>query len=54
MLDENNELAEAFSRKIAERQAKLDKYSHAEPTSEKRKQNEQNILHRIKRFFSLK
>ncbi|HXG93834.1 MAG TPA: mechanosensitive ion channel family protein [Blastocatellia bacterium] len=55
LLDENNELAEAFSRKIAERQAKLDQYSHEtiiEP--EKQRQAEKNILRRIQRFFGLK
>ncbi|MCI0488026.1 MAG: mechanosensitive ion channel family protein [Blastocatellia bacterium] len=49
---DNEKLAEAFSRKIAERQARLAEYSRAVPASEVSIQSE-TILKRIKRFFKL-
>ena len=52
LLNENQELAEALSRKLAERQAELAARSRAMPEEEKRIHS-QTILHRIKRFFSL-
>jgi small-conductance mechanosensitive channel/CRP-like cAMP-binding protein len=54
LIDENNDLAEAFSQKMARRQAKLDEYSQAAPEREERMRSQQNILRRIKRFFSVK
>jgi branched-chain amino acid transport system substrate-binding protein len=54
LIDENNDLAEAFSQKLARRQAKLEAYSHATTEREARMRNEQNVLRRIKRFFGVK
>jgi small-conductance mechanosensitive channel/CRP-like cAMP-binding protein len=53
LLNQNEELAEGFSQKIAERQAGLDE--HASRGPERKAETEQEtILKRIKRFFSLK
>lgn len=54
LIDENNDLAEAFSRKIARRQAKNEEYSQAATEREARMRTEQNVLRRIKRFFGVK
>jgi small-conductance mechanosensitive channel/CRP-like cAMP-binding protein len=52
ILDNNEELAGALSRIIAERQLRLAEYSKAMPEQEKQ-EKAKNILRRIKRFFSL-
>ena len=52
ILDNNEELAGALSRIIAERQMRLDEYSRAMPEQEKQ-EKAKNILRRIQRFFSL-
>jgi CRP-like cAMP-binding protein len=54
LIDENNDLAEAFSQKIARRQAKLEAYSHTAPEREERMRSQQNLLRRIKGFFGVK
>jgi small-conductance mechanosensitive channel/CRP-like cAMP-binding protein len=52
LLDENSQLAEALSHKLAERQAELVERSRAMPEDEKRIHSK-NLLHRVKRFFNL-
>jgi small-conductance mechanosensitive channel/CRP-like cAMP-binding protein len=52
LLGENEKLAEAFSHKIAERQAELAEYSRSVVIEDHRTRSE-SILRRIKRFFSL-
>ncbi|HKA22229.1 MAG TPA: cyclic nucleotide-binding domain-containing protein, partial [Blastocatellia bacterium] len=52
ILDNNEELAGALSRIIAERQMRLDEYSKTMPEQD-RQEKAKNILRRIKRFFSL-
>jgi potassium-dependent mechanosensitive channel len=55
LFDANIGLAEALSRKMAERQAKLDQYSVAlTDQAEKRIEAQKTILQRMKRFFGLK
>ena len=49
---ENQTLAGAFSRKIAERQADLAKYATKPSEAQVREQTE-TIFHRIRQFFSL-
>lgn len=53
LLDDNAELAEALSRRLAERQLGLDEYSRAMPEEERRAQTK-TLLRRIQRFFSLR
>jgi len=53
LLDDNEALAEALSRTIAERQLRLDEYARSMP-EEERRVKAQTILRRIKRFFSLR
>lgn len=53
LLDENVTLAEALSRKIAERQSRLDEYARMAPDEEKQVQT-RAILRRIQRFFGLR
>ncbi len=53
LLNENENLALAFSVTIAERQARLAEISRAVPAEERRMQSE-TILRRIQRFFGLK
>jgi len=53
LMHENDKLAAAFSKSIAERQARLTEISRAVPEEETRKQSE-SILDRIQRFFGLK
>ena len=53
LLLENDNLATAFSKSIADRQARLAEISRAVPEEETRKQSE-TILDRIQRFFGLK
>ncbi len=52
LFNENDKLVEAFSHKIADRQARLAEYAHSVPESEKRMQRE-TVLRRIQRFFKL-
>lgn len=52
LLTDNQELAEALSRKLAKRQAELATHTHAMPEEEKSIHSE-TLLRRIKRFFSL-
>jgi CRP-like cAMP-binding protein len=52
LLDENAQLAEALSHKLAERQMGLDEYSRAMPDEERRAQTG-TMLRRIKSFFGL-
>ena len=52
LLNQNEQLAEALSQKLAKRQAELVAHTRAVPEEEKKLQSE-NILRRIKRFFSL-
>jgi CRP-like cAMP-binding protein len=52
LLNANAQLAEALSQKLAKRQAELVAHTRAVPDEEKKAQTE-NILRRIKRFFSL-
>ncbi|HKP12118.1 MAG TPA: mechanosensitive ion channel family protein [Blastocatellia bacterium] len=52
LMHENAQLAEAISRRVAERQAELVAHARVVPEEEKREQSA-NILRRIKRFFSL-
>ena len=53
LLEENAQLAEALSHKLAERQLGLDEYSRAMPDEERRAQTG-TILRRIKSFFGLR
>ena len=52
LMHDNAQLAEAISRRVAERQAELIAHARAVPEEETRQQSA-NILRRIKRFFSL-
>jgi small-conductance mechanosensitive channel/CRP-like cAMP-binding protein len=52
LMHDNTQLAEAISRRVAERQAQLVAHTRAVPEEEKQQQSA-NILRRIKRFFSL-
>ena len=52
LMHDNAQLAEAISRRVAERQAELTAHTRSVPEEEKREQSA-NILRRIKRFFSL-
>lgn len=52
LMQDNAQLAEAISRRVAERQAELIAHTRAVPDEETRQQSA-NILRRIKRFFSL-
>jgi small-conductance mechanosensitive channel/CRP-like cAMP-binding protein len=52
LMHDNSQLAEAISRRVAERQAGLIAHARAVPEDEKQQQSA-NILRRIKRFFSL-
>ncbi|HKS39775.1 MAG TPA: mechanosensitive ion channel family protein [Blastocatellia bacterium] len=52
LLNENSQLVEALSRKLAERQAELIERSRAMPEEEKRIHSE-TLLHRVRRFFNL-
>lgn len=52
LLDDNAPLAEALSRKLAERQLELDQRVRAVPEDARRVQS-QTLLHRIQRFFGL-
>jgi CRP-like cAMP-binding protein len=52
LMQENSQLAEAISQRVAERQAELVSHMRTVPEEEKRQQSA-NILFRIKRFFSL-
>jgi small-conductance mechanosensitive channel/CRP-like cAMP-binding protein len=52
LMHDNVRLAEAISRRVAERQADLIAHARAVPEEEKQQQSA-NILRRIKRFFSL-
>jgi small-conductance mechanosensitive channel len=52
LMHNNVQLAEAISRRVAERQAELTAHTRAVPEAEKQEQSA-NILRRIKRFFSL-
>jgi len=52
LMHDNLQLAEAISRRVAERQAGLLAHTRAVPEDEKQQQSA-NILRRIKRFFSL-
>jgi small-conductance mechanosensitive channel/CRP-like cAMP-binding protein len=52
LLEENAQLAEALSHKLAERQMGLDEYSRAMPEHERRAQTK-SLLGRIQRFFGL-
>ena len=52
LMRDNAELAEAFSRRVAERQAELVAHTRNVPDEEKQQQSA-NILRRIRRFFSL-
>lgn len=52
LMHDNTQLAEAISRRVAERQAGLVAHTRAVPEEEKQQQSA-NILRRIKRFFSL-
>ncbi|HJQ25927.1 MAG TPA: mechanosensitive ion channel family protein [Blastocatellia bacterium] len=52
LMHDNAQLAEAISRRVAERQAQLVAHTRAVPEEEKQQQSA-NILRRIKRFFSL-
>ena len=52
LMHNNAQLAEAISRRVAERQAELIAHTRAVPEAETREQSA-NILRRIKRFFSL-
>jgi small-conductance mechanosensitive channel/CRP-like cAMP-binding protein len=52
LLNENSQLAEALSHKLAERQAELVERSRAMPEEEKRIHSK-TLLHRVKRFFNL-
>ena len=52
LLENNEALAEAFSRIITERQVRLDEYARAMP-EEERRVKAQTLLRRIQRFFSL-
>jgi len=52
LMHNNAQLAEAISRRVAERQAGLVAHTRAVPEAEKQEQSA-NILRRIKRFFSL-
>jgi small-conductance mechanosensitive channel/CRP-like cAMP-binding protein len=52
LMRDNQELAEALSSRVAERQAELIAHTRAVPEDEKRQQSA-NILRRNKRFFSL-
>jgi small-conductance mechanosensitive channel/CRP-like cAMP-binding protein len=53
LLEENTQLAEALSRKLAERQIGLSEYSRAMPDHERRAQTK-SLLGRIQRFFALR
>ena len=52
LMHDNAQLAEAISRRVAERQAQLVAHTRAVPEEETQQQSA-NILRRIKRFFSL-
>lgn len=52
LMHDNTRLAEAISRRVAERQAELIAHTRAVPEEEKQQQSA-NILRRVKRFFSL-
>jgi small-conductance mechanosensitive channel/CRP-like cAMP-binding protein len=52
LLEENAQLAEALSRKLAERQMGLDEYSRAMPEEQRRAQTK-TLLRRIQSFFGL-
>ncbi|HEY9232843.1 MAG TPA: mechanosensitive ion channel family protein, partial [Blastocatellia bacterium] len=52
LMHDNTQLAEAISRRVAERQAQLVAHTRAVPEEEKQQQSA-NILRRIKRFFGL-
>ncbi|MGA9771513.1 MAG: mechanosensitive ion channel family protein [Blastocatellia bacterium] len=52
LLNENAQLVEALSHKLAERQAELAERSRAMPEAEKRMRSE-TLLNRVKRFFNL-
>ncbi|MFL6215008.1 MAG: cyclic nucleotide-binding domain-containing protein [Blastocatellia bacterium] len=52
LMHDNAQLAEAISRRVAERHAELIAHTRAVPEAEKQEQSA-NILRRIKRFFSL-
>ncbi|MFY9611055.1 MAG: mechanosensitive ion channel family protein [Blastocatellia bacterium] len=53
LLEENAELAEALSQKLAERQLGLDEYARAMP-EEDRQAQKRSLLGRIQRFFGLR
>lgn len=52
LMQDNSQLAEAISRRVAERQAELIAHTRTVPEEEKQQQSA-NILRRIQRFFSL-